>query len=225
MSDQYQYQNCHGRLIVDPTNIRTVAADPRLEATMFGVTSNFRRVHGEAAFQVLVSTAFTEADSDRSGKISTSELKVTLGKLGMKLTEAQTAMVMQDYDMDGNREMDEGEFLGLVSDLIQGTAKLSLAAKKSAEMVAARGVVKSAADLFGDSDDDEPISAPLSERIPVRSLPPPTTPARLHEDNQQLRADNAALINRVVELEAALRRAGVALPSRVAAPRSAKPNK
>ena len=98
---------------------------------MFGVASNFRKTHGEAAFELLARTAFTEADADGSGCIDTSELQATLGKMGMQLTDAQTAAVVRSYDDDGNHELDEGEFMRLVSDLIDGsaTSKLPMAAR------------------------------------------------------------------------------------------------
>ena len=71
---------------------------------MFGVASNFRKTHGEAAFRMLASTAFAGADTDRSGKIDTSELNATLKKLGMNVTEAQTMEIVREYDADGNHE-------------------------------------------------------------------------------------------------------------------------
>ena len=61
---------------------------------MFGVASNFRKAHGEAAFSVLARTAFTEADTDGSGRIDVAELRSTLGKLGMSLTDAQSAAIV-----------------------------------------------------------------------------------------------------------------------------------
>ena len=76
---------------------------------MFGVASNFRKTHGEAAFSALALTAFTEADTDGSGCIDMSELKTTLGKVGMKLTDAQTAAIVDSYDADGNHELDSDE--------------------------------------------------------------------------------------------------------------------
>jgi len=124
---------------------------------MFGVASNFRKTHGEAAFTALATSAFADADVDGSGCIDTSELQTTLKKMGMTLTDAQTAAIVNQYDDDGNHELDESEFLKLVSDLIDGSAasKLPMAARKSMEKAEARGVVKSMDDLFG-SDDDEP---------------------------------------------------------------------
>ena len=106
---------------------------------MFGVASNFRKTHGEAAFRILAQTAFDGADTDKSGKIDTAELRTTLEKLGMKLTEAQTAEVVRQYDADGNHELDLEEFLRLVSELIDGTAKLPMAAKKQSSKLEARG--------------------------------------------------------------------------------------
>ena len=124
---------------------------------MFGVASNFRKSNGEAAFQALARGAFAQADADDSGCIDTAELQKTLASMGMKLNDQQTAHIITQYDDDNNHELDENEFMKLVSDLIDGTAnsKLPLAARKAAEKQEARGVVLSAADLFG-SDDDEP---------------------------------------------------------------------
>lgn len=62
---------------------------------MFGVASTFRKTHGEAAFNMLAKTIFTETDVDHSGKIDTSELQTALSKLGMKLSDPQTADVLR----------------------------------------------------------------------------------------------------------------------------------
>jgi len=169
---------------------------------MFGVASNFRKTHGEAAFRILAQTAFDGADTDKSGKIDTAELRTTLEKLGMKLTEAQTAEVVRQYDADGNHELDLEEFLRLVSELIDGTAKLPMAAKKQSSKLEARGVVMSMDDL--DFSDDEP---PVPAAQPIQSSNSQTATAEvatLKKENTQLRADNARLTARVKELEAKL---------------------
>ena len=62
---------------------------------MFGVASNFRKAHGEAAFGLLARTAFSDADTDTSGFIDTAELRSTLAKLGMQLTDAQSAAIVR----------------------------------------------------------------------------------------------------------------------------------
>ena len=67
---------------------------------MFGVASNFRKQNGEAAFEMLARAAFTEADVDGSGCIDMAELRGTLKKMGMNLTEPQTATIVDLYDDD-----------------------------------------------------------------------------------------------------------------------------
>ena len=62
---------------------------------MFGVASNFRKTHGEAAFLMLAKTAFAEADDDNSGHIDMSELHKTLSKVGMKVTETVAAAIVE----------------------------------------------------------------------------------------------------------------------------------
>ena len=71
---------------------------------------------------------------------------------------------MWQYDLDGNHELDEEEFVKLVSDLIDGTAKLPMAAQKSAEKVAARGIVMSMDDLFGSDDEAPPAKGKRNKR-------------------------------------------------------------
>ena len=166
---------------------------------MFGVASNFRKTHGEAAFRILAQTAFDGADTDKSGKIDTAELRTTLEKLGMQLTEAQAAEVVRQYDDDGNHELDQEEFLRLVSELIDGSAKLPMAAKKQSSKLEARGVVMSMDDL--DFDDDEPPAPIQSSSTHSTSSAEATA---LKKENTQLRNDNARLTARVKELEAKL---------------------
>ena len=170
---------------------------------MFGVASDFRKTHGEAAFRILAQTAFDGADVDKSGKISTSELKQTLEKLGMKLTDHQTAEIVQEYDADGNHELDQEEFLRLVAELIDGTAKLPMAAKSAAAKVEARGVVLSMDDLFGD-DDDEPPPPQAASIVPSSNGSGSGSAEALKQENSQLKLENAKLTKRVQELEAKL---------------------
>lgn len=88
---------------------------------MFGVARNFRKVHGEEAFNLLARAAFTDADSDNSGSIDASELKDTLQKTGINLTDQQVGEVLQKYDADRSGLIDEAEWFSLVADLIDGT--------------------------------------------------------------------------------------------------------
>ena len=62
---------------------------------MFGVASDFRKRNGEAAFTMLARTAFADADIDHSGLIDMAELQTTLGKMGMKLNDAQASHVVE----------------------------------------------------------------------------------------------------------------------------------
>ena len=91
----------------------------------FGVARDFRETHGEAAFEDLVRFTFTSADADGSGNIDKTELRATLKKLGIRLT-GQTAGVLAHYDTNQDGMIDEGEFLKLVSDLIDGTFESTL---------------------------------------------------------------------------------------------------
>ena len=42
-------------------------------------------------------------------------------KVGMKLTDAQTAQIVETYDVDGNHELDVDEFMKLISELIDAS--------------------------------------------------------------------------------------------------------
>ena len=88
-----------------------------LTMALFGVASDFRKTKGEAAFKILCRNTFNEADVDDSGRIDMGELQKSLGKMGMKLTDAQIAAVVKMYDADGNSELDQEEFTKLASDL------------------------------------------------------------------------------------------------------------
>lgn len=174
----------------------------RARISMFGVASNFRKTHGEAAFRILAQTAFDGADTDKSGKIDTAELRTTLEKLGMQLTEAQAAEVVRQYDDDGNHELDQEEFLHLVSELIDGSARLPMAAKKQSSKLEARGVVMSMDDLDFDDDEPPPVAKPIQSSSTHSTSSAEVT--ALKKENTQLRNDNARLTARVKELEAKL---------------------
>ena len=88
---------------------------------MFGVARNFRKTHGEEAFNLLARAAFADADADNSGSINASELKDTLQKTGINLTEQQVNEVLQKYDANKSGLIDESEWFALVSDLVDGT--------------------------------------------------------------------------------------------------------
>ena len=159
------------------------------------------------------------------------ELRGTLKKMGMNLTEPQTATIVDLYDDDDNHELDVDEFMKLVSDLIDGTAvkKLPMAARKEFEKVEARGVVSSIDDLFGSDDEDKPKKKPLKKTATapakMASKPaaskagaapakaPPAAPAKplpaaeaakLKAANDELSRKNKALEDRVKQLEAQL---------------------
>ena len=102
------------------------------KANPFGVARDFRKTHGEEAFAVLVQTAFSEADLDKSGFIDKSELRNTLKKLNIHIVGV-TAAIMQKYDVDGSGEISEEEFTKLVSDLIDGTFEKEAAALAAAK--------------------------------------------------------------------------------------------
>ena len=138
---------------------------------------------------------------------------------------------MWQYDLDGNHELDEEEFVKLVSDLIDGTAKLPMAAQKSAEKVAARGIVMSMDDLFGSDDEAPPAKgkpapkpaakpaakppAPSASKAAAPSAPakaaagplPAAEASKLRQANAALQDENAKLSSRVAQLEAQLAKA------------------
>ena len=92
----------------------------RTQNAAFGVARDFRKTHGEAAFVALATTVFNQTDADKSGYIDTSELFDCLGKLGMKISDDQLVAVLNQYDDDGNGQLDEQEWINVVSDLVDG---------------------------------------------------------------------------------------------------------
>jgi uncharacterized Zn finger protein (UPF0148 family) len=92
-----------------------------MSAGLFGVARDFRKTHGEEAFNNLAKTVFTQADADGSGAIDAGELYACLTKLGMKLSDDELVEVLERYDDDGNGTLDEREWLSVVRDLLEGT--------------------------------------------------------------------------------------------------------
>ena len=111
---------------------------------------------------------------------------------------------MRQYDDDGNHELDQEEFLRLVSELIDGSAKLPVAAQKQSSKLEARGVVMSMDDLDFDDDDEPPVPATQPPIQNSNAQSATADVAALNKENTQLRADNARLAARVKELEAKL---------------------
>ena len=60
-----------------------------LPAGAFGITKDYRARWGEDAFRSLASVAFKEADVDGSGLIDLSELRATLAKVRVILSEEE----------------------------------------------------------------------------------------------------------------------------------------
>ena len=115
----------------------------------FGVARDFRAAHGEDAFRLLATTAFSDADVDHSGTISLGELRTTLAQLSIKLTDEQSDLVFKRYDSDASGQIDEKEWLSLVSDLIDGsitgasaTAATADSSGESSEVSALRAEVR-----------------------------------------------------------------------------------
>ena len=60
---------------------------------------------------------FEQFDVDRSGFISTAELRVALGKLGAHMSHPQTATLLRKYDTDNSGYIEFPEFRKLAEDL------------------------------------------------------------------------------------------------------------
>ena len=88
---------------------------------MLGIAKNFRSVHGDAKFATLARVVFSDADADASGSIDAQEVRALLKRLGIVLTADQAKEVLAHYDLDHNGTLGETEWLGLVSDLADGT--------------------------------------------------------------------------------------------------------
>ena len=63
------------------------------------------------------SQVFEQFDVDRSGSISTAELRIALGKLGVHLSHPQTQDLLGKYDDDDSGQIEFPEFRKLAEDL------------------------------------------------------------------------------------------------------------
>ena len=150
--------------------------------TTFGVAKNFRKQHGEEAFNILAKSAFADADRDGSGTIDTTELRTTLQQCGITLNEEQLKTVLVRYDADNSGMIDESEWLVLISDLIDGTFSPTAGAGSPTKASPGGGSYQP---NYGAGDT--------------------STEAQLIAEVQSLRAANGALEARVGILEAQMR--------------------
>ena len=65
--------------------------------------------------------AFTLFDKDGDGTISTKELETVMTSLGQKPTLAELEMMIKEVDVDGNGEIDFGEFLTMMAKKLKET--------------------------------------------------------------------------------------------------------
>ena len=65
--------------------------------------------------------AFTLFDKDGDGTISTKELETVMTSLGQKPTLAELEMMIKEVDIDGNGEIDFGEFLTMMANKLKET--------------------------------------------------------------------------------------------------------
>ena len=144
-----------------------------------GVARDFRQTHGEEAFNELARFTFTEADADQSGSIDKSELRACLKRLGIRLT-GQTAGILAHYDGDGSGQIEQAEFLQLISDLIDGTFETTVKAKVEAQMVQQQQAAATAA-----AGQQQALAAAQSQQAEL----------------QQLRVQNHALLAEVETLK------------------------
>ena len=66
-----------------------------LPAGAFGITKEYRERWGKDAFRALSSVAFKEADADASGFINLTELRTTLAKVRVTITEDEAVEVIE----------------------------------------------------------------------------------------------------------------------------------
>lgn len=57
---------------------------------------------------------FAEVDEDKSGRISSAELKSIMSKSGIDMTDAQVSAMIKDNAKAGSSELDFDDFLGLM---------------------------------------------------------------------------------------------------------------
>jgi Ca2+-binding EF-hand superfamily protein len=69
---------------------------------------------------------FDAFDEDGGGTIENKELKTVLKACGMVVTEAQVQEMIQEFDTDGNGELDFGEFLGMMYKFQSGPTEKDL---------------------------------------------------------------------------------------------------
>ena len=65
--------------------------------------------------------AFALFDKDGDGTISTKELGTVMNSLGQKPTAAELETMIQEVDIDGNREIDFEEFLTMMAKKLKET--------------------------------------------------------------------------------------------------------
>ena len=93
----------------------------RVFTMLVGIARNYRAEQGEDKFKTLAKVVFDDADADKSGAIESDEVRTLLRRLGMLLSEEQAMDVLRHYDADSSGSLSESEWLGLVSDLVDGT--------------------------------------------------------------------------------------------------------
>merc|ERR1711871_178707 len=64
----------------------------------------------------IIMEAFKTFDADASGALSHSEMREVLSKLGEKMDDDEITELIQTVDIDGDGEVDLGEFLAVVLD-------------------------------------------------------------------------------------------------------------
>ena len=107
-----------------PMPARVAPSAKATAAAAFSVTAEYRERWGEDAFRSLSSVAFNEADADQSGTMELIELKETLKKVRISLTDEEVARVMARYDHDKSGTINEDEWHRLLGDLLDGSLML-----------------------------------------------------------------------------------------------------
>lgn len=182
----------------------------------------FSRRSMRVALKLLATTAFAEFDADASGRISTWELQSALGRMGIKMTDGEIAQLMQRYDTDGNQELDQSEFMGLVSAFNDGSLDLG---KRNGHTIPSLTSVATAAASTSTAPTTPPPVPSVNESADVISAgqeasADAVTALRLERDAlsaelaqlriahesqvQSLRDENSDLASRVMQLQAQL---------------------